>query len=297
MLLAADGVPRRELVRFVAVSQPQAGAFLNAVPKYEPFRVQTWALRIAVQKRLGLPLLAAAAAAGESRSKSGRVFDVYGDVAQNDGVHGHQTRHWLVLNAIADVLRRAYGGMAKKEPSNYHDYSDTRPDLTLLRDALRAFDLKVLCPVGAVAGDVEQRGAFVGFGNTAEEAAALVRGRLQRGVAGGGAFKRTTGAGYVAPIDGAYKRAQACGVLVEELLVETFGGFGERLVRLLQEAAEHRNNQLSAAEYDETTWAARTWLSFVHQRLSVAVHKAVAREVSDALGLSAAVDPRGAPRE
>ena len=30
---------------------------------------------------------------------------------------------------------------------------------------------------------------------------------------------------------------------------------------------------------------------------SVAVHKAVAREVSDALGLSVAVDPLGAPRE
>ena len=105
-----------------------------------------------------------------------------------------------------------------------------------------------------------------------------MRGRLQRGVAGGGAFKRTTGDGYVAPIDGAYKRAQACGVLVEELLVETFGGLGEHLVRLLQEAAEHRNNQLSAAEYDETTWAARTWLSFAHQRLSVAVHKAVINE-------------------
>ena len=62
-------------------------------------------------------------------------------------------------------------------------------------------------------------------------------------------------------------------------------------------AAEHRDNALTAAEYDETTWAARTWLSFVQQRVSVAVHKAVAREVSDALGLSAAVDPRGAPRE
>ena len=68
-------------------------------------------------------------------------------------------------------------------------------------------------------------------------------------------------------------------------------------MKTLFTAAEHRNNQLSGAEYDETTWAARTWLSFVHQRLSVAVHKAVAREVSDALGLSAAVDPRGAPRE
>ena len=235
--------------------------------------------------------------AGESRSKSGRIFDAYGDVAQNDGESGHQTRHWLILNAIADALRRAYGGMLKKEPVNYHDYSDTRPDLTLLKDELRAFDLKVLCPVGAVAGEVQQRGAFVGMGNTAEEAAALVRGRLQRGVEGEGAFKRISGAGYVAPKDGAYKRAQACGVRVEELLVETFGGLGSFLVRLLQEAAEHRNNQLTAAEYDETTWAARTWLSFVHQRLSVAVHKAVAREVSDALGLSAAVDPRGAPRD
>ena len=34
--------------------------------------------------------------------------------------------------------------------------------------------------------------------------------------------------------------------------------------------------------------------SFVYQRLSVAVHKAVAREVQLALGFSAAVDPRGA---
>ena len=60
---------RRELVRFEAVSQPQAGAFLNAVPKFEAFRIQTWAMPIAVQKRLGLracrlPLLAAAGAVG-----------------------------------------------------------------------------------------------------------------------------------------------------------------------------------------------------------------------------------------
>ena len=53
-LLTADGVQWHELVRFVAVSQPQAGAFLNAVPKFEAFRIQTWAMRIAVQKRLGL---------------------------------------------------------------------------------------------------------------------------------------------------------------------------------------------------------------------------------------------------
>ena len=66
----------------------------------------------------------------------------------------------------------------------------------------------------------------------------------------------------------------------------------DTIVRDLLEAGEFRSNKLTAAEYDETTWSARTWLTFVYQRLSVAVHKAVAREVQLALGYSAAVDPR-----
>ena len=43
---------------------------------------------------------------------------------------------------------------------------------------------------------------------------------------------------------------------------------------------------------DETTWSARTWLSFVSQRLSVATQLAAAQEVAEALGLSVAADPR-----
>ena len=67
---------------------------------------------------------------------------------------------------------------------------------------------------------------------------------------------------------------------------------------LLREAAAFKNNKLSAAEYDgETTWSARTRMTFALQRISVAIHKAVAKELSDALGFSAAVDPRGAPRD
>ena len=135
---------------------------------------------------------------------------------------------------------------------------------------------------------MEQRGAFVGMGNTAEEAAALVRGRLQRGVAGDGSFKRTTGAGYVAPIDGAYKRAQACGVLVEELLVETFGGLSPALTSVLREAADWRSNKLTSSEYDETTWSARTWLTFVAQRISVAVQLSMAQEAAEAQAVAAA---------
>ena len=71
-----------------------------------------------------------------------------------------------------------------------------------------------------------------------------------------------------------------------DVLVETFGGFGPELLELLRGAAEFKMNKLSAAEYDETTWSARTWLTFAMQRISVAVHKAVAKELSDALGFS-----------
>ena len=87
------------------------------------------------------------------------------------------------------------------------------------------------------------------------------------------------------------------GVDVRALLFEVWGGWSPAVMDLWWQTVAERGDKLRRAEYDDTTWAARTWLSFVFQRLSVAVHKAVAREVSDALGLSAAVDPRGAPRE
>ena len=82
------------------------------------------------------------------------------------------------------------------------------------------------------------------------------------------------------------------------LLVETFGGLSPALMRELRAAAEWRSNKLTSSEYDETTWSARTWLTFVAQRLSVAVQLSVAQEAAEAtttteaLGLSVAADPR-----
>ena len=76
------------------------------------------------------------------------------------------------------------------------------------------------------------------------------------------------------------------------LLVEPSGALGPRLVEILKEAAEARDNKLTSGEYDETTWAARSWLSFVRQRISVAVNKSAAHEIGLALGLSVATDPR-----
>ena len=77
-----------------------------------------------------------------------------------------------------------YGGQLRREPDNYHGYSDHRPDLALLVEGtLKVFDLKVFDPISSVSGQTGLRGAYVGFGNTAEAAAdAVVVGRRRRGV-------------------------------------------------------------------------------------------------------------------
>ena len=96
----------------------------------------------------------------------------------------------------------------------------------------------------------------------------------------------------MSPKAGDYARAQASGVRCVPLLVETFGGLSPPLVNALHAAAEWRKNKLTASEYDETTWSARTWMAFVTQRLSVASQLSMAQEAAEALGLSVAADPR-----
>ena len=60
----------READRFVAVSQDGAGAFLNAIPMRDDMRMETWAMRISVQRRLGLPLDVACRAVAAGKQKS-----------------------------------------------------------------------------------------------------------------------------------------------------------------------------------------------------------------------------------
>ena len=103
-----------------------------------------------------------------------------------------------------------------------------------------------------------------------------------------------SGAGYVAPIAGDYAKAVLKGVDVRCMLVETFGALSPEFVDLLRECGEMRANRLNHSEYDQTTWAARTWSAFSAQKLSVAVHLAMATEVAVALGLPVAGDPRAA---
>ena len=120
-----------------------------------------------------------------------------------------------------------------------------------------------------------------------------VLGLRQRGSAAEAAFNPQSGKGYVAEAKGAYHRAiNAHGVDVRPLLFEVLGGFSPEVLELLGELAAARMNRLNTGEYDQTTWAARTWMAFTAQKLSVALHRAVAMEIGRELGLSVAADPR-----
>ena len=80
--------------------------------------------------------------------------------------------------------------------------------------------------------------------------------------------------------------------MISLLLFESFGGFSPDVVHLMRDLAEERQNRLNKAEYELTTWAARTWLSFSAQKISVALHRAASLEIAHALGLSTGADER-----
>ena len=56
-----------------------------------------------------------------------------------------------------------------------------------------------------------------------------------------------------------------------------------RLLRRGGGAASRDTNKLTPAEYEETTWSARSWTTFAAQKISVALHYAAAFEISMAL--------------
>jgi len=61
---------------------------------------------------------------------------------------------------------------------------------------------------------------------------------------------------------------------------------------VLRQADGWRQGRLVSSEYDETTWAARNYMAFAAQRISVAAQISLAQEIAEALGLSVAADPR-----
>ena len=90
----------------------------------------------------------------------------------------------------------------------------------------------------------------------------------------------------MSPAEGDYAKALEAGCDVKAALAETFGGFSPDLAALLHEAAELVGNKLVQGEWDVNSWSATKWLTYAAQRVSVALHKAVAYELLEAVGLA-----------
>ena len=121
----------REAIRFVAVSQPGAGAFLNAIPMRDDMKMESWATRVTVQRRLGLPLdVACQAVEAGKRAPSGRLHDVLGDAAMVNPRSKHATRHKFLLKRLVKCLRSAWGMIIEMEPTAHLSYSNPKqPDV------------------------------------------------------------------------------------------------------------------------------------------------------------------------
>ena len=286
--LGSPGVARRESVRFVAVSQPHAGDILNAIPMRRGFRVPSWAMRIVVQRRLGLPLDAAL-----SRStRDGKPHDAMGDAASNVGRAGHNQRHREVLDCLVRIMRSVWGNLVEKEPADHLDYSnDYRPDASV-RGVGRAGkrlvgDTKFKDPLSSNPDLVQERGGLVGFGNTEPGTRADMYGLEERGVKADGNFNPRTGGGYVRAKRADYQHALSrSDTDVQMWLFETFGGWSAPVVALFRKMSDKVSGKLSKKQYDdEVSWSTRTWLSLQAQRLSVALHLAAAWEIAVELGL------------
>ena len=201
---------------------------------------------------------------------------------------------------LANVCRGGWGNRVEVEPQDYTPYSQHRPDLVAHLQARCGKsiigDVKIGDPITSEPTTCGRRGTIVGMGNTAPGFDVKVHGLAERGSDLSEQFNPTTGRGHVDAVDGDYAQAKQLGHEVRALVFESFGGFGKDVVRLLKQLAGEVSNKLSARQFDETSWSARSWLSFQTQRLSVALHLALAFEIGHELGLGVclAADPRDA---
>mgnify|MGYP001187389701 FL=1 len=207
-----------------------------------------------------------------------------------------------MLRTLERVLQSVWGeSLVQREPADSASYSPgKRPDLALhtlgRRAAVLLGDLKLYDPVGSDPTKTGGLGATVAFGNTLFRALELSLGHEERGRPSEGRWDPLSGAGHLPAAKGEYAGAIAQGADVQVLLVETFGGMAPQLLDLLARAAAEVENRLNKAQYDDTTWAARTWMSYATHQLSVSLHRSVAWEAANAMGVpgvGAAADIRG----
>jgi len=286
----------REQTRFIAISQPCAGGWLDIPPDGTwDATITTPAFVIGLQRRYGLPI-SSAAAAFDALEARGEPVDRLGDGLANAG--SYNKRH----NAVVSAVRRMVAACAvgpivlgdKESPWKTASICDTHvPDVVELEaddtgtggDTI--YEIKVPTPlkkkhaagVGSRAhgGCPATVGHLYGFGSTEEEYTLLVRGTSQRGRRAEGPFNHSTGKGYVEAKPGQYAGRQRGSHLIV-FLVEAIARAGRAQCGLLTRRAKAKSAR------DRTTYGrARnsTRLFYLHHTRLIAK----AAVVNDAMGI------------
>ena len=137
------------------------------------------------------------------------------------------------------------------------------------------YELKVACPITTAAAGVGRAATKAGFATTED--------RLLSDILGGPATATATAA------VGAYADALAKGHEVTAIIHESYGGFAPGAVKLLHKLGSQHGAKLG---HDELTapWCARSFRSYHSMCISVALHRAAAEEIIDAVYLDTSAD-------
>ena len=94
-------------------------------------KMETWAMRITVQRRLGLPLdVACQAVEAGKKAPNGKPHEELGDAAMVNPRAKHATRHKYLLKRLVKTLRSAWGMLIEMEPTAHLSYSNPKqPDV------------------------------------------------------------------------------------------------------------------------------------------------------------------------
>ena len=263
-------VALRECSRLIGVAQPLAGAWLQAIPGPNQFRLRSTLYVIALQRWLGLPIHMASAA-------NVMAAETLGDELLKGCEH--TTRHNRVVGAWVRAVQAARGAAHTRATAEAPAWSaPSVPDFVSeyagQAGAHQVGEVKVY---NTIISDAAQllRGATQAFGATR---ARLLAENLGEFAPKDVVAPRSDGV----PRTAKYQAALEGGHDVLVLISEVWGGFSPEAMRFLGELAQARNDGIDI-ERASTTWSTSSFTSYHGQLLSLAVQWGVAIEIERAI--------------
>ena len=235
-------------------------------------------LRTALQRRLGLYLPGLASISGL------RPTDYLGDSILADGLQEHSSRHHKVNNVWYQAATAVFGAAAMRKPTSEPAYSvGANPDWVAefageggVHTGILG-ENKVYNPLRSDETEL-RRASVYPFGATEYDLRISILGE-HAGTAAAPLLPRADGkphptAKYESAIQGGHR--------VVPIIHEIFGGLAHEAVAFLAELGRLRSQALGA-DGEHATWAARSFMPFWRQRISIAVQLGTALELARAV--------------